>query len=343
MKLIIQIPCLNEEETLPKTLADLPEQIDGVDEIETLVIDDGSTDRTVEVARECGVNHIVRHTNNKGLAAAFVTGLDACVKLGANIIVNTDADHQYRGEDIARLIQPILRGEADMVVGDRQVDSIEHFSFIKKRLQALGSWVVRHVSDTEIPDTTSGFRAFSRDAALRLNVLSRFTYTLETIIQAGKSNIAITHVPVETNETLRESRLFRSIPKYIKRSAATIFRIYTMYEPLKAFSIIGGVVFSGGLLLSLRFVYFYFTGNGGGHIQSLILSAVLMLIGFQVFMIGLLADLIRGNRQLIEDVQYRVKKIEVRKRSIFNGMSEDGQDESKKSNVDLGSPKSKGS
>lgn len=311
MKLIIQIPCLNEEETLPVTIADLPKQIDGIDEIETLIIDDGSTDRTIEVARELGVDHIVRHTNNKGLAEAFMSGLDACVKVGADIIVNTDGDNQYRGESIADLVKPILDGKADMVVGDRQINGIPHFSFVKKRLQNLGSWVVQHVSDTKVPDTTSGFRAFSKDAALRLNVVSGFTYTLETIIQAGKSNIAITHVPVLTNEKLRESRLFSSIPKYVKRSVVTIFRIYTMYEPLKTFSLIGGFIFGAGFLIAARFVYYYVTGDGGGHIQSLILSAVLMLIGFQVGMIGLVADLIRSNRYLIEDTQYRVKKLEI--------------------------------
>ncbi len=312
MKLIIQIPCLNEEKTLPVTLRDLPTYIEGVDEIETLIIDDGSTDRTVEVARELGVHHVVRHTNNKGLAEAFMSGLDACVKLGADIIVNTDGDNQYSGDSIKDLIAPILAGQADMVVGDRQINGIPHFSFVKKQLQQIGSWVVRHISDTEVADTTSGFRAFSREAALRLNVISGFTYTLETIIQAGKSNIAITHVPVKTNGKLRDSRLFRSIPSYIKRSAATIFRIYTMYEPLKTFSLIGGSVFSLGLLISLRFLYYYIMGDGDGHIQSLILSAVLMLIGFQVIMIGFLADLIRGNRRLIEDTQYRVKKLEIR-------------------------------
>lgn len=312
MKLIIQIPCLNEEKTLPVTLRDLPTFIEGVDEIETLIIDDGSTDRTVEVARELGVHHVVRHTNNKGLAEAFMSGLDACVKLGADIIVNTDGDNQYSGDSIKDLIAPILAGQADMVVGDRQINGIPHFSFVKKQLQQIGSWVVRHISDTEVADTTSGFRAFSREAALRLNVISGFTYTLETIIQAGKSNIAITHVPVKTNGKLRDSRLFRSIPSYIKRSAATIFRIYTMYEPLKTFSLIGGSVFSLGLLISLRFLYYYIMGDGDGHIQSLILSAVLMLIGFQVIMIGFLADLIRGNRRLIEDTQYRVKKLEIR-------------------------------
>ena len=311
MKLIIQIPCLNEGETLARTFSDLPTQITGIDTIETLIIDDGSTDDTIAVARDLGITHVVRHTHNKGLAEAFMSGLDAGVKLGADIIVNTDGDNQYDGDSISDLIQPILRGEADMVVGDRQVEGIRHFSRLKKRLQRLGSWVVRQISDTNIPDTTSGFRAFSRDAAMRLNVLSGFTYTLETLIQAGKSNIAVTHVPVATNEKLRESRLFDSIPKYIKRSVATIFRIYTMYEPLKTFSIIGSVVFGAGGLVSLRFVYYYITEGGGGHVQSLIFAAVLMLIGFQVIMIGLLADLIRSNRRLIEDTQYRVKKMEV--------------------------------
>lgn len=328
MKLIIQIPCLNEEKTLPQTIADLPKKIDGVDVIETLIIDDGSTDNTVEVARKLGVNHVVRHTHNKGLAEAFASGLDACVKLGADIIVNTDGDNQYRGDDIAKLIRPILENQADMVVGDRQIDTIRHFSFIKKQLQKLGSWVVQHVSATQVPDTTSGFRAFSREAALRLNVLSGFTYTLETIIQAGRTNIAITHVPVGTNDKLRDSRLFSSIPKYIKRSMATIFRIYTMYEPLKMFTMIGTVVFGAGFFLSARFLYFYFTGNGGGHIQSLILSAVLMMIGFQVGMSGLLADLIRNNRRLIEDTQYRVKKMEVEEYSYRNGLKEPSEKKS---------------
>ncbi len=311
MKLIIQIPCLNEEKTLPVTLADLPKSIPGVDEIEVLVIDDGSTDRTVEVAREHGVHHIVRLTHNKGLAEAFRTGLDACLKLGADIIVNTDADNQYKGKYIPDLIRPILEGRADVVIGDRQVDKVQHFSFIKKKLQKLGSWVVRQVSGTDIPDATSGFRAYSREAALRLNVISRFTYTLETIIQAGTNNIAIAHVPVETNDKLRESRLFRSIPAYIKRSIGTIFRIYTMYEPLKVFSYAGSAVFFVGFLISLRFLYFYLTGDGGGHIQSLILSAVLMLLGFQIIVIGVVADLIAGHRRLTEDTLYRVKKLEL--------------------------------
>ena len=311
MKLIIQIPCLNEEKTLPHTLSELPKKIDGIDEIETLIIDDGSTDNTIEIARKHGVNHIVKFTNNKGLAEAFNAGIDACLKLGADIIVNTDGDNQYKGEDIEKLIRPILNGEADYVIGDRQVNGIPHFSFAKKKLQILGSWVVKHVSDTDVPDATSGFRALNREAALKLNVISRFSYTLETIIQAGKKNLAVTHVPIRTNEKLRESRLFRSIPGYVKRSVITIFRIYTMYEPLKTFTIIGGTIFGTGMLISLRFLYFWLTGSGGGHIQSLILSAVLMMIGFQVIMIGLVADLIGGLRRLVEDTLFRVKKIEL--------------------------------
>ncbi|MFQ5708765.1 MAG: glycosyltransferase family 2 protein [bacterium] len=319
MKLIIQIPCFNEAETLPETIGDLPKAIAGVDEVETLVVDDGSADATVEVARSLGVNHIVRHTNNKGLAEAFMTGLDACLKLGADIIVNTDGDNQYCGGNIADLVQPILQGDADIVIGDRQTNGIAHFSFAKKRLQSVGSWVVRHVSDTRVPDAPSGFRAFSREAALRMNVISKFSYTLETIIQAGKKNLAVTSVPVKTNKKLRESRLFTSIPRYLKRSLSTIFRIYTMYEPLKTFSYIGGAVFGGGVLISLRFLYFYLTGNGGGHIQSLILAAVLMMIGFQVAMIGLVADLIGSLRRLVEDTLFRVKKLELREKSHTNG------------------------
>lgn len=319
MKLIIQIPCLNEEKTLPLTLADLPKHIDGIDEIETLIIDDGSSDGTVEVARKRGVNHIVRLTNRKGLAEAFMAGLDASLKLGADIIVNTDGDNQYRGSDIARLIRPILAGKADMVIGDRQVERVVYFSPVKKKLQKLGSWVVRHVSGTDVPDATSGFRAYTREAALRLNIISKFTYTLETIIQAGKKNIALSHIKVATNGKLRESRLFNSIPSYLKRSIGTIIRIYTMYEPLRTFATIGAVVFFGGFLVSLRFLYFYFFADkGGGHIQSLIFSAVLMIVGFQVGLIGLVADLIAGNRRLIEDCLYRMKKVEMDTLSIRN-------------------------
>lgn len=311
MKLIVQIPCFNEEKTLPLTVRSIPRQIDGIDEVEILVIDDGSTDNTVRVARELGVEHIVQLTNNKGLAEGFMVGLDACLKLGADIIVNTDGDNQYKGEDIHKLIKPILDGQADMVIGDRNIDAIPYFSPLKKRLQALGSWVVRQVSGTTVPDTTSGFRAYSREAALRLNVISRFTYTLEAVIQAGKKNIALTHVPIRTNAKLRESRLFSSTWNYIKKSIATIFRIYTMYEPLKVFTIIGGIVFSFGLLISLRFLYYYFQGRGGGHIQSLILAAVLFIVGFQIFVIGFVADLVSGVRRLIEDALYRIKKLEL--------------------------------
>lgn len=311
MKLIIQIPCLNEEQTLPQTLQDLPRTLEGVDEIEVLVIDDGSTDRTAEVARAHGVHHLVRFTNNKGLAEAFMAGLDASLKLGADLVVNTDADNQYRGSDIAKLIRPILERKADMVIGDRQVETIAHFSPLKKQLQKVGSWVVRHVSETNVPDATSGFRAYSREAALRMNVISRFTYTLETIIQAGKKNIALSHVQVRTNGKLRESRLFSTIPAYLKRSIDTIFRIYAMYEPMKMFAWSGMIIFTPGALLAIRFLYYYFTGDGTGHIQSLILASVLMIVGFQIAMIGLVADLIGGNRRLLEDTLYRIKKLEL--------------------------------
>ncbi len=311
MKLIIQIPCYNEEKTLPCTVADIPRSFSGVDEVELLVIDDGSTDRTVQVARELGVDHIVQLTNNKGLAEAFMAGLNASLNLGADLIVNTDGDNQYRGKDIGKLIRPIINGGADFVVGNRQVQNIGHFSFSKKILQEIGSWVVRQVSNTNVPDTTSGFRAMNREAALRINVISRFTYTLETIIQAGKKNLAITHVPVETNEKLRDSRLFTNIYTYVKRSISTIFRIYTMYEPLKTFLWIGGVIFSVGMIISIRFLFFYLMGNGAGHVQSLIFAAVLFIIGFQTMVMGLMADLIGSNRRLIENMLYRLRKQEV--------------------------------
>jgi glycosyltransferase involved in cell wall biosynthesis len=313
VKLVVQIPCYNEEETLPVTLMDIPRTFRGVDEVEILIIDDGSVDKTVDVAMQEGVNHIVRLRSHKGLAEGFSAGIDACLQLGADVIVNTDADNQYQGKDIQKLIDPIISGEADMVVGDRNIDEIRHFSFIKRRLQRLGSWLVRQVSGTRIPDVTSGFRAFSRDAALRLNVISRFTYTLETIIQAGKKNMAVTHVPVQTNEKLRPSRLFSSIPSYIKRSLATIVNIYTLYEPLKIFLYIGGTIFGVGLIIALRFLYFYFIQNTAGHVQSLILSAIFMMIGFQVIILGLVANLIGSNRRLLEDALYRIKKIELNK------------------------------
>ncbi len=312
MKLIIQIPCFNEEKTLDLTLRDLPKNIDGISSIETLVIDDGSTDNTIETARKNGVDHIVSFRKNKGLARAFMAGLDASLKLGADIIVNTDADNQYSGKDIAKLVRPILDGEADIVVGERDIDNIEHFSFLKKKLQRIGSWVVRQVSGTEVPDTTSGFRAYSKEAALHLNVISNYTYTLETVIQAGKKNFAIMHTPVETNEKTRESRLISSLPSYLKKSAATILRIYAMYEPLKVFLTAGIIFFGLGTGLGIRFLYFYFFHDHSGHIQSLILSSILLIIGFTIMVVGLLADLISANRRLIEDALYRLKKIELK-------------------------------
>ncbi len=262
MKLIVQIPCFNEEATLPMTIQDIPRNIEGIDSVEILVIDDGSTDGTVQVAREGGADHVLSFKKNKGLARAFTTGLDASVKLGADIIVNTDADNQYRGEDIPKLIQPILEARADIVIGDRQIESVEDFSPMKKRLQKLGSRVVRILSETDIPDTTSGFRAYSKDAALKLNIVSSFTYTLESIIQAGKKHIAVTHVPIRTNKKQRESRLFRSVPDYIQRSVVTILRMYTMFQPLRVFFYIGAMLFTLGAFGVIRFLYFYFTQGG---------------------------------------------------------------------------------
>ena len=310
-KLIIQIPCLNEALTLPATLRDLPTRIPGIDRIEVLVIDDGSTDDTSDVARSCGVDHVVRFRANKGLAAAFTTGLDAALKLGADIIVNTDADNQYVGKDISTLVQPILRLEADIVIGDRNIRTLRHMPRLKRWLQRFGSWVVRQVSNTRVPDTTSGFRAYSREAALRQTIVSDFSYTLESIIQAGKKRMAIAHVPVATNENTRDSRLFDSVFTYIKKSAVTIVRIYTMYEPLKVFSVTGGVVFLSGFLVSLRFLFLYLGGQGQGNVQSLILSAVLMIVGFQVILIGLMADAIASNRKLTEELLFRIRSIEL--------------------------------
>lgn len=310
-KLIIQIPCLNEAETLPATLADLPREIAGIDVIEWLVIDDGSDDATARVARSLGVDHVIRFRAHKGLAAAFMAGLDAAVRLGADYIVNTDADNQYAGADVAALVQPLLDGAADIVIGDRNVATLQRMPLLKRWLQRLGSWVVRQVSNTRVPDATSGFRAYTREAALRQTVVSDFSYTLETIIQAGKRRMAIVHVPVTTNETTRPSRLFDSIFTYIKKSAATILRIYTLYEPLKVFVSAGLLTFGGGFAISARFLYFYLQGEGDGHVQSLILAAVLMIVGFQVLLMGLLADAFAANRKLTEELLYRVRAIEL--------------------------------
>lgn len=312
MKLIIQIPCLNEEETLPGTLADLPREVEGFDTVEWLVIDDGSTDRTIEVAREGGVDHIVRLTNNKGLAAGFQAGLDACLKLGADVIVNTDADNQYKASDIPRLVAPILAGRADMVVGDRETDSIEHFSPLKKRLQKLGSWVVRQASDTDVPDTTSGFRAYNREAAIQMAVVSKYTYTLETIIQAGKLLVATDHVPIGTNPKTRESRLFPSMGSYVRRNAVAITRIYTQYEPLKVFSTLAAFLFLLALVPWVRFAWAYFIAqDGAGHVQSLILGAVLFNAAVVVGVLGVLGDLLYSQRIMSQRIFERVRRIEL--------------------------------
>jgi glycosyltransferase involved in cell wall biosynthesis len=310
-KLIIQIPCLNEASTLPATLADLPRAVAGIDIVEVLVIDDGSRDGTAEVARRCGADHVVRLTRNKGLAAAFMAGIDASLKAGADFIVNTDADNQYAAHEIPKLLAPLLSGEADIVIGDRNIAELRHMSWRKRQLQQLGSWVVRQVSSTSVPDTTSGFRAYTREAALKMTIVSEFSYTLESIIQAGKKRMAIAHVPIETNPRTRQSRLFDSLFSYIKRSAATIVRIYAMYEPLKVFTYIGVAVFSGGFAGFLRFVYYFFQNEAFRHIASLIVAAVLMIVGFQIVLIGLLADMISGNRKLLEDLLYRVRVLEL--------------------------------
>lgn len=308
MKLIIQIPCYNEAETLEIALNELPKEIEGVDKIEYLIINDGSNDNTVEVAKNWGVNYIVNFKRNKGLAKGFMAGLDTCLHNGADIIVNTDADNQYCGEDIEKLIKPILDGRADIVIGERPIDDTAHFSWKKKKFQRLGSWIVRIASKTDIPDAPSGFRAYSRDAALRLNVVNEYTYTLETIIQAGREKAAITSVPIRTNEELRKSRLFSSMWSYIRRSASVIIRSFMMYKPLKFFAVLGSCIFVMGVLLGVRYLLFLFAENSSGHVQSLILAAVLLMIGFQTIVIGLLADVIAANRKILEDIQFRVRK-----------------------------------
>jgi glycosyltransferase involved in cell wall biosynthesis len=311
MKLIIQIPCFNEEDQLPATLADLPRELPGVDTIEWLVVDDGSTDRTIEVARENGVHHIVRLTNNKGLASAFQAGLDACLKLGADVVVNTDADNQYRGQDIGKLVAPILAGDADMVIGDREVHTIEHFSPLKVRLQHLGSAVVRRASGTDIPDTTSGFRAYNREAALQVQVVSKYTYTLETIIQAGKMLIAIDHTPIGTNPKTRESRLFPSMWAYVRLNAVAISRIFTLYEPLRVFMMAAAAVAAVAIVIWGRFAYFYLQGEGSGHIQSLILGSALFVVAVQLAALGVIGDLLAGMRLLQQRTLERVRRVEL--------------------------------
>lgn len=314
MKLIIQIPCYNEAETLEIALNDLPKHIDGIDEIEYLIINDGSKDDTVEVAKRWGVHYVVNFKRNKGLAKGFMAGLDACLRNGADIIVNTDADNQYNGDDIEKLVRPILDGKTDIVIGERPVDTTEHWSWKKKKFQHLGSWVVRIASKTDIPDAPSGFRAYSRDAALRMNVVNEYTYTLETIIQAGRDKIAMTSVPIRTNGELRKSRLFSSMWGYMKRSASVIIRSFMMYKPLKFFSILGGIIFTAGVLLGVRYLIYLFTDSSTGHVQSLILAAILMMMGFQTIVTGLLADIIAANRKILEDIQYRVRKEDCSKR-----------------------------
>ncbi len=310
MKLIIQIPCYNEAQPLVATLRDLPKTIPGIDQIEYLVIDDGSTDGTVEVARALGVHHIVRFAQNRGLANAFAAGLEAALRLGADLIVNTDADNQYRGDDIPRLIEPIMTGRAELVIGDRGVTTLPAFSPLKRVLQGLGSWVVGQASGAPTPDATSGFRAFSREAALRTLVLSNYSYTLETLIQAGARRFSVTYVPVRTNPQTRPSRLMRNLTHYLTHSTATIIRAYTTYRPLRVFLAIGAVLIAGGVILSIRYLWFYLQGDAG-HTQSVILATMLLILGFQVGLFGLIADLIGFNRKILEELLYHLRQLEL--------------------------------
>lgn len=310
MKLIIQIPCYNEAETLEIALNDLPKKIDGIDEIEYLIINDGSADNTVEVAKNWGVHYVVNFKRNKGLAKGFMAGLDACLRNGADIIVNTDADNQYCGADIEKLVKPILEGKSDIVIGERPIDQTEHFSPVKKKLQHFGSWVVRKASKTEIPDAPSGFRAYSRDAAMRMNVINEYTYTLETIVQAGRNKIACISVPIRTNGELRPSRLFNSMMGYVKKSMLTIIRAFMMYRPLQFFITLGGVLAAVGVGIGVRFVYYFAIGQGNGHTQSLILASMMIILGVMTGIVGLQADIIAGNRKLLEDIQYHVRKLD---------------------------------
>lgn len=308
LKLIIQIPCYNEAETIAIALAALPRAVPGFDQVEWLVIDDGSTDDTGRIAMENGADHVVRHTHNQGLARGFMTGLDACLRLGATVIVNTDADNQYNAQDIPALTAPILEGKADIVVGARPINSIKHFSPAKKLLQQLGSWAVRAASNTDIPDAPSGFRAMSRPAAQTLVVFNDYTYTLETIIQAGQKNMAITSVPIRVNENLRPSRLVKSIPAYIKRSIVTMIRIFVIYQPFLFFGSIGATLLGLGFLIGLRFIWYYMQGSGSGHVQSLILASVFLGMGFQAFLVAFIADLQAANRKLLEDIRFSIRQ-----------------------------------
>ena len=308
MKLMIQIPCFNEAGTLVIALNDLPRQIDGIDTIEYLIINDGSTDDTVKVARDWGVHHVVNFKRNKGLAKGFMAGIDECLRQGADIIVNTDADNQYCGADVETIVRPILEGRADIVIGERPIDATEHFSLLKKKLQHLGSWVVRKASNTDIPDAPSGFRAYSREAALRLNIVNEYTYTLEQIVQAGRNKMAIMSVPVRTNEELRPSRLFGSMFGYVKKSMITIMRAYLMYKPLRFFAAVGSIPLMAGIVTGLRYLFFFFHGIGDGHVQSLLLSVTLILLGAMITIVGLQADVIAANRKMLEDIRYEVKK-----------------------------------
>ena len=310
IKLIIQIPCYNEAETLEIALNALPKHIDGIDTIEYLIINDCSKDNTVEVAKNWGVHYVVNFRRNKGLAKGFMAGLDACLRNGADIIVNTDADNQYCGADIEKLVRPILEGKTDIVIGERPIDQTEHFSPLKKKLQHFGSWVVRKASNSDIPDAPSGFRAYSREAAMRLNVVNEYTYTLETIVQAGRDKIAMTSVPIRTNGELRPSRLFSSMFGYVKKSMLTIIRAFMMYKPLRFFTILGAIPLVLGVLLGVRFLVFLFQGAGGGHVQSLILASLLIMIGIQTVIVGLQADVIAANRKILEDIQYHVRKMD---------------------------------
>lgn len=318
MKLIIQIPCYNEEATLGVTLSELPRQLPGIDQVEWLIINDGSIDRTVEVAKAAGVDHIVSFDHNQGLAKGFMAGIEASLKAGADIIVNTDADNQYCAADIKRLIEPILRGEAEIVIGERPIQQIQHFSPVKKFLQKLGSWVVRIASNTKIPDAPSGFRAMSREAALKLNVFNQYTYTLETIIQAGQKGMAITSVPIRTNGFLRPSRLVKSIGSYVQRSIFTIVRIFMTYQPLKFFTGLGAIPLGLGLLLCLRWLILYLLGTDRSHVPSLVVAAILILVGVQLWIFGLVADLMSVNRQLLEEIQLRLRRAEIEQHTHKN-------------------------